>query len=267
MEKHKAIPQGYMTVGEVAKKTKTTVRTLQYYDKEGVLAPSAESEGGRRLYTDTDIIKLHQILSMKYLGFSLDDIKNRLTFLDTPVDVATMLTEHAADMREKITALEEALHAIEALKKEVLAMQSVDFKKYADIILNLQIKNDFYWIIKHFDNQTLDDIRNRFGIDRAAEFIKTMNHLWDKAAQFQIDSIQPESDEAQEFAKDFWDKIIEFSGGDMGIIPKLTELVESLNDNDNEWKKKQDTADDFIGPALKVYFSKSGFNPEGCSND
>ena len=52
-----------------------TVRTLQYYDREGVLSPSAESAGGRRLYTDKDLVRLHQILSLKSLGFSLDDIK------------------------------------------------------------------------------------------------------------------------------------------------------------------------------------------------
>ena len=49
MKKNKAIPQGYMTVGEVAKKMNVSVRTLQYYDKEGLFTPSAESEGGRRL--------------------------------------------------------------------------------------------------------------------------------------------------------------------------------------------------------------------------
>ena len=75
MEKSKAIPQGYMTVGEVAKKMGVTVRTLQYYDREGLFSPSAESEGGRRLYTDKDVVKLHQILSLKHLGFSLSDIK------------------------------------------------------------------------------------------------------------------------------------------------------------------------------------------------
>ena len=46
MDKHKAIPQGYMTVGEVAKKMDVTVRTLQHYDREGLLSPSAMSEGG-----------------------------------------------------------------------------------------------------------------------------------------------------------------------------------------------------------------------------
>lgn len=76
MEKHGATPQGYLTVGEAANKMGVTVRTLQYYDREGLLAPSAQSEGGRRLYTDKDLIKLHQILSLKSLGFSLRDIKH-----------------------------------------------------------------------------------------------------------------------------------------------------------------------------------------------
>lgn len=83
MDKHKAIPQDYMTVGEIARKMGVTVRALQHYDREGLLSPSAISEGGRRLYTDKDIVKLHQILSLKHLGFSLDDIKNRLIQLQS----------------------------------------------------------------------------------------------------------------------------------------------------------------------------------------
>lgn len=75
MNKKKSIPQGFMTIGELAKKMGTTVRTLQYYDKEGLLTPTGESEGGRRLYTHKDMIQLHQIQSLKSLGFSLKDIK------------------------------------------------------------------------------------------------------------------------------------------------------------------------------------------------
>jgi len=63
------------TVGETAKKMDVTVRTLQYYDKMNLLKPSEMSEGGRRLYTQKDMVKLHQVLSLKYLGFSLDEIK------------------------------------------------------------------------------------------------------------------------------------------------------------------------------------------------
>lgn len=67
MAKYKAIPQGYMTVGEVAKKMGLTIRALQYYDREGLFSPSCISEGGRRLYSNKDIVKLHQILTLKSL--------------------------------------------------------------------------------------------------------------------------------------------------------------------------------------------------------
>ena len=129
MARYRAIPQGFMTVGQVAKKMGVTVRALQYYDKEGLLSPSAESEGGRRLSTDKDLVKLHQIISLKSLGFSLDDIKGRLISLETPADVANALTEQAEDIRQKIGRLQASLSAIEQLKTEVLQMQTVNCKK------------------------------------------------------------------------------------------------------------------------------------------
>ena len=128
----KIIPENFMTVGQLAKKMRTTVRTLQYYDKEGLLSPTAESEGGRRLYTHKDMIKLHQIQSLKSLGFSLDDIKNKLISLDTPKEVVDILNEQSLAIQQKIQQLTETVTAIEALKTEVLQMQVVDFKKYAD---------------------------------------------------------------------------------------------------------------------------------------
>ena len=194
MAKHRAIPQGYMTVGEVAKKIGVTVRTLQYYDKEGLLSPSAESEGGRRLYTDKDLVTLHQIMSLKSLGFSLDDIKQRLIYLETPTDVANALTEQANDIRGKIEQLTASLTAIEQLKAEVLQMRTVNFKKYADIIVNLQMKNDSYYLIKRFDDDTLDHIRNQFDKEGGLNFMDRFNHLSDEIVQLQKESIPPERD-------------------------------------------------------------------------
>ena len=109
----RALPDGFMTVGKLAERMGVTVRTLQYYDREGLLSPTAESGGGRRLYTDKDMIQLHQILSLNVSGvFSLDDIKNRLAPLDTPADVADALAAQAAAVREKIAVLTESLTAI-----------------------------------------------------------------------------------------------------------------------------------------------------------
>ena len=193
MNKYKAIPDGYMTVGEVAKKMDITVRTLQHYDKEGLLSPSAMSEGGRRLYTDKDIVKLHQILSLKHLGFSLGDIKNRLIPLDTPAEIAAILAKQAASVKQKIDFLSESLRELEVLREEVLQMQSVDFKKYADIIVNLKMKNDYYWLIKHFDDQTLDHIRSHFDKDSGKAFISRFIQLQDEAIRLQNASVPADS--------------------------------------------------------------------------
>ncbi len=260
MEKHKAIPQGYMSVGEVAKKMDVTVRTLQHYDKEGLLSPSAISDGGRRLYTDKDIIKLYQILSLKHLGFSLGDIKNRLMPLDTPAEVAAVLGEQAAVIRGKIESLSESLRELEVLREEVLQMQSVDFKKYADIIVNLQMGNDFYWLIKHFDEQTLDHIRIRFNKDSAKVLIDTFVRLQDQAIRLQNAGIPAGSDEGQKFAKAYWNMIKDFTGGDMSMLPKLMELGQ-FGGTDPKWKEKQDLANNYVEQALGFYFSQLGIDP------
>ena len=128
MGNYRAIPQGLMTVGEVAKKMGVSVRTLQYYDKLGLLSPSAQSEGGRRLYSQREIIKLHQILSLKSLGFSLEEIKSRIVSLETPQEVASALSEQAEVLKAKISALSQSLSEVLALREEVLKMGVVDFK-------------------------------------------------------------------------------------------------------------------------------------------
>ncbi len=260
MEKYKAIPEGYMTVGEVAKKMDVTVRTLQYYDRKRLLCPSAVSEGGRRLYTDKDLIKLHQILSLKSLGFSLDDIKERLIPLDAPADVAKALTGQAADIRKKIAALSESLEEIEKLKDEVLQMQQVNFKKYADIIVNLQLKNEFYYLIKYFDDEMLDHIRTRFDKDSAFAFMDRFLLLINNFAKMQESNLPPDSEECTLLAKDFWDIITEFTGGDMSLLPKLMEFG-TQKDINKDWEKILFLINSYIQPALETYFRQTGINP------
>lgn len=260
MAKYRAIPQGFMTVGEVAKKMEVTVRTLQYYDKEGLLSPSAESEGGRRLYTDKDLVTLHQILSLKSLGFSLDDIKERLISLETPTDVANALTEQADDIRQKMEQLKASLSAIERLIAEVLQMQTVNFKKYADIIVNLQMKNDSYYLIRRFDDDMLDHIRSQFDKESGLDFMDRFNRLSDEIVQLQKENVPLESEKCQLVVKEYWGLIMEFTNGDMSMLPKLME-VGNIDTATNAWEERQKIVNDYLEPALQVYFSRLGTNP------
>ena len=66
---------GYYSSGEFARMAGVTLRTIRYYDKRNILKPSLVSEAGARFYTEEDFARLQQILLLKYLGFSLDDIR------------------------------------------------------------------------------------------------------------------------------------------------------------------------------------------------
>lgn len=260
MSKYGAIPDGYMTAGQMAKKMGITVRTVQYYDREGLLKPSAKSEGGRRLYTDKDLITLHQIISLKSLGFSLNDIKMHLTAIETPEDVAQALTKQAEDIRKKIDKLKDSLEAIEQLRAEVLQMRTVNFKKYADIIVNLQMKNEFYYLIKRFDDDTLDYIRGRFDKKSGLEFIKRFSMLSEEIFDLKKAGASPESEKCQTAAGKYWTLIMEFTEGDMSMLQKLAEIG-SFDGATNDWEKMQKEVNDFIAPALQIYFETRGENP------
>ena len=64
-----------ISTGEVAKISGLTIRTLQHYDNIGVLPASGRTEGGRRFYTESDMIQLEHIIFYRGLGFSLNQIK------------------------------------------------------------------------------------------------------------------------------------------------------------------------------------------------
>jgi len=235
-EKHRAIPQGYMTVGEVAKKMGVTVRTLQYYDKQGLLPPSAESEGGLRLYTNKELVKLHQIRAMKQLGLTLEEIKSWLPAQNTPEEVSNVLIEQAKEIRKKIKALADVLESIEVLNTEVLQTKNVDWRKYADIFSLLQDKSELYWVISHLPEKLYEQLDITKEEDSEI-LMNNLNLLLEKVSELQEKSISPESEQGQDFAKKFWDVVMEITGGDADMMSELGEIA--VTHGDSKWKSRQ----------------------------
>lgn len=71
-----------MQIGEVAARTELSLRTIRHYEETGLVAPSARSQGGFRLYTETDVARLMVIRRMKPLGFTLDQMRDLLDATD-----------------------------------------------------------------------------------------------------------------------------------------------------------------------------------------
>ena len=95
-----------MTVNEVSKLTGVSIRTLQYYDTIGLLKPSGYTESGYRLYDDTSLERLQQILLFKELEFPLKEIKeiidapnfDRNKALGQQIELLTMKKEHLENL-------------------------------------------------------------------------------------------------------------------------------------------------------------------------
>lgn len=76
-----------MHIGEVATRTELSLRSLRHWEEVGLLTPSGRTDGGFRLYTESDVDKILVIRRMKPLGFSLDEMKavmSDLEVLDDP---------------------------------------------------------------------------------------------------------------------------------------------------------------------------------------
>ena len=139
-------------------------------------------------------------------------------------------------------------------------MQAVNFKAYADIIVNLQMKNSSYYLIKRFDDDTLDHIRNHFDRESSLDFMDRINRLSDEIVQFQKENVPPESETCQRVVKEYWSLIMEFTNGDMSMLSKLMEIG-NIDTATNVWEKRQKIINKYLEPALQVYFSKRGVNP------
>lgn len=124
---------GYYTSGEFAKKARVTIRTIRFYDKQGILKPSKVNEAGYRLYTDEDFGRLQKILSLKYLGFSLEEIM-ALTINDDREDMANSLKLQKELIRKRIRHLEMMEQTLEDTSRMVEASGKMDWNSILNLI-------------------------------------------------------------------------------------------------------------------------------------
>ena len=115
---------GMMHIGELADRTGLSIRTLRHYDQIGLLAPSGRSEGGFRLYTESDYDRLMLIRRMKPLGYSLDQMGDLLRAIDrthgsTEEHAARAFDDFLADAEERREKLARQLEAADEFIRQL----------------------------------------------------------------------------------------------------------------------------------------------------
>ena len=138
---------GYYSSGEFARMAHVTLRTVRYYDKQDILKPSLVTESGARFYTDEDFARLQQILLLKYLGFSLDDIRE-MTIGDSDYHfMLNSLNIQLRLVRDRIEQMQLVEKAIQDTAQVINEQHTIDWSQMLNLIhltgMEKSLKNQY----------------------------------------------------------------------------------------------------------------------------
>lgn len=158
------------TTGEFAKKAGVTIRTLRYYDKIELLVPSSHNELGHRLYSKEDFGKLQKILTLKFIGLSLEDIANIMKYDLNHKDFKKSLEIQKEIMKKKIKHIQSIIKAIDEAADTIDFNKEMDWDKFINIIS--AINSDKNWT-QQYENAS--NLRARIAIH---ELFSTNKEGW-----------------------------------------------------------------------------------------
>jgi MerR family transcriptional regulator, thiopeptide resistance regulator len=239
------LDQHYYHTGQFAQKASVSIRTLRYYDKVGLLSPSQYTEAGYRLYTDTDFLSIQQILALKFLGFSLEEIKQ---FLRTgPTILQESLALQKAMMQEKRIQLDTIIQAIDETA-ELLQANKQDWESIVRVIQVIQMQPTNDWRKKYFTEEQLNQMEQlskkyyteeqreklaEWGKDWTEEDQLAANQQWGEAiAELKLlvsRTQDPASPEAQALVQKWRNLVHQFSHGNPGIQQSLRDMYKDVS--------------------------------------
>lgn len=222
----------FWKIGELAEKTGLTVRALHHYDEIGLLSPSYRTKSDHRLYTAEDVAILQQIVSMKSLGFSLEQIKDALTKPEfSPENVLAMQLEHVSKQLTLTQNLQERLEGMQRF----LSQRKLTADEFLTAIKLMQEVSEMY------SEEEMQIIKTQ-GETIGQEGIVAVEGEWPflmEKMKAQIEKGAPADDpETQKLAKR-WKELVEmFTGGNPQIAAKLKDM----------YTKNPDAGKTFGGP-------------------
>ena len=239
--------QGFYHTGQFAEKASVSVRTLRYYDAVGLLCPTEYTEAGYRLYTDSDLSRLQQILALKFLGFSLEEIQHCLRA--GPTSLQESLAQQRAMMRERREQLDAIIAAIDETEKLLSAntVNTGDWKPIVKVIqvMHMQQTND--WRKKYLTEEqmkAMEELSKKHYTEEQRQIIAERGKNWTEADQQRTSqqwsevgaelkrliatSSAPDSPEAQALVQRWQALVQSFTGGDPGILQGLKNLTNDV---------------------------------------
>lgn len=249
-----SVNEQQFSIGEVAKSTGLTVRTLQHYDNIGLLPVSGRTEGGRRFYTQNDILRLEQIVFYKSVGIGLAEIKEKLSETPTPEALETILEAHSEIIMQKIEVLHTALSVMNAALGVLKSGSYPPFTMLTRLIRIMDGSGLTDWADYKFEPALIDHLEtNGITLSSAMEIYHSIRELMVEAVTLMESEIPPDSPAAQDIAKRWWNIILDMTGGDEPAVSALSAVNHARDTWPEADRRLFEDADPFIESALEIY--------------
>lgn len=212
-------------VSEFAERAGVTVRTLHHYDRLGLLQPSGRTAGGYRLYGDRDFSRLQQIVTLKFIGLPLRQIKDLLDRGN--LDLAATLRLQRRLLLEKRLQVEAAIRAIEEAEQSLKSSHKPDLAALKKIIEVMERQNAMEWTKKYYNEEAQTKIAERartWTPELQARVEQDWKTLISKVEAAIAGKIDPASTQARSLAQRWSELVRGFTGGDAGIQQGLNKL-------------------------------------------
>jgi MerR family transcriptional regulator, thiopeptide resistance regulator len=210
-----------LKVGDLAKQTGVSVRTLHYYEEIGLLSPSHRTEAGYRLYSRDDIIRLQQIVSLRQIGFSLEQIRESLEQAQfSPHQVVQL---HLSQLKEQMAVQQQLYTRIEAIAVRLQSTEAISIQEFIQLI-EVTIMIGKYYTPDQQDY--LKERREQLGEERIQQVEAEWQNLMEQVRAEMDKGTDPTSEPAQALAQQWLDLIQEFTGGNAGIEQSLQTMYQ-----------------------------------------
>ncbi|ASS99766.1 MULTISPECIES: MerR family transcriptional regulator [Geobacillus] len=226
------------SIGEITKKTGVSIRTLRYYDEIGLLQPTKDPSSRHRIYTEEDILQLHKIMSLKFIGLSLEEIRQYihqptydLTLKETLMLEKNMLEQKRRQLERSIQAIE---YAITLLEEE----GEIDSLLLMSLIRSIQTEDDQKRLMtQYLDQETVDAIfhneelkqKENEMIKSYAQFVKQVHELY---------GLPTDHPDVQHMIETFLRST--FGLLSLETVEKITELLNQNQWDSFEWNEEWD---------------------------
>lgn len=244
----------HYTVGELAKKSGVTIRTLQYYDKFGLLIPKL-TEGGRRIYDWHDVVRLQQILFLKPFGFSLEEIRDQLLPAESAGELERILTGQNEVIRNQISKLHELADFLDMAIQEIRSGGEIGIDKFIAMMDLMRQGNPQAYILRYFGNDQIKDMLVKQ--DAAAFNQRYAAHCAELIEQSQKGA-DPAGPDGQDLAARWWKMVTDFAGGNPDLLKAMFAAGADMDNWPGELDQLKQVMQEFLGPAMALYCKNNG---------